>query len=43
MAKKNSFLAKMEAKQEQELAFMRRFTMQQCKDMMLIAGRSPQG
>ena len=43
MAKKNSFLAKMEAKQEQELAFMRRFTMQQCKDMMLIAAHEAFG
>lgn len=43
MAKKNAFLAKMDAKKEQDLAFMRRFTLQQCKDMMLIAAHEAFG
>lgn len=43
MAKKNAFLAKMEEKKEQELSFMRRFTLQQCKDMMLIAANEAFG
>lgn len=43
MKKKNAFLAKMDAKKEQELAFMRRFTLQKCKDMMLIAAHEAFG
>lgn len=43
MAKKNAFLTKMEEKKEQELSFMRRFTLQQCKDMMLIAANEAFG
>lgn len=43
MAKKNAFLTKLESKQEQELAFMRRFTLQQCKDIMLISAHEAFG
>ena len=37
MAKQNSFLAKMEAQKQLEMSFVRRFAVQQSKDIMLIA------
>ena len=37
MARKNNFLARLEAKHEAELAVVRRFAVQQSKDMLLIA------
>lgn len=44
MARKtNPFLAKIQAQHEMELAFQRRFTIQQCADMMLIAANAEFG
>ncbi len=40
---KNPMLAKIQARHEMELAFQRRFTIQQCADMMLIAANAEFG
>lgn len=39
----NPMLAKIQAKHEQEKAFMRTFTIQQCVDMMMIAANEEYG
>lgn len=43
MAKVNPMLAKIQAKHEQELAFFRTFTIQQCVDMMMVAAHDTFG
>ena len=40
---KNQMLAKIQARHEMELAFQRRFTIQQCADMLLIAANDEFG
>ena len=41
--KVNPMLAKIQSRHEMELAFQRRFTIQQCADMMLIAANAEFG
>lgn len=43
MAKQNAFLAKVDAKYRAICANQRRFTIQQCADMMLIAAHDEMG
>lgn len=43
MAKQNAFLSRMQAQKEHDLKKSRLFTIQQCKDMMLIAANDAFG
>lgn len=43
MTKKNAYLAKLDKRHEQDMAWMRVFTVQQCVDMMLIAANEEYG